>query len=143
VTIPSGLLPRCPGTQKVALGEGPWAVQEAGSLDRGRVCYALPCVVLPYASNEGTLTYVETGYMRHAWCATYSTARPTSHDPIHDRTSTPCMSDSVPPIDHLCVTNAWCMKCRDMCKLGSCSMLPSIGGSSRISTNEFYYQSVF
>ncbi len=41
VTIPSGLLPRCPGTQKVALGEGPWAVQEAGSLDKGRVCYAL------------------------------------------------------------------------------------------------------
>ena len=46
VTIPSGLLPRCPGTQKVALGEGPWAVQEAGSLDRGRVCYALRGVVM-------------------------------------------------------------------------------------------------
>jgi hypothetical protein len=47
VTIPSGLLPRCPGTQKVALGEGPWAVQGAGSLDRGRVCYALRGVVMP------------------------------------------------------------------------------------------------
>jgi hypothetical protein len=29
VTIPSGMLPRCPGTQKVALGESPWAVHGA------------------------------------------------------------------------------------------------------------------
>ena len=44
-TIPLGLLTRCPGTQKVALGEGPWAAQEAGSLDRGRVRYVLRCHV--------------------------------------------------------------------------------------------------
>ncbi len=48
MTLPSVLLSQFPGTEKVALGEGPWAVQGAGSLDRGRVCYALRCVVVPY-----------------------------------------------------------------------------------------------
>ena len=47
VTLPSVLLSRFPGTEKVARGEGPWAVQEAASLDRGRVCYALWGVVMP------------------------------------------------------------------------------------------------
>ncbi len=45
VTIPSMLLTRCPGTQKVALGEGPWVAQGAGS-DASRCHGALTDVLV-------------------------------------------------------------------------------------------------